>query len=367
MTSNALFKITPSSDYQFSDNVRYYEATGYPLIDDLLKDRYGCFVYQEDIMKVFASVTNIKFGEADVIRRIVAKGKKKDLPKVEKQWYEGCKKNGIDEKTAEIVWKELGNAKYKFNASHGYEYSLHTITTAYLKYHYPVEFAVVRMNIKSEEVDYWIQWLKKNHDVDVISPNINTSHPTEFVLSDDKKKVYSPLTIVKGLADKLAYKIIENRPYTSDEDLDKIPRFSKRIKMYLALVNALDFVSDKTAYLKKLGYHITNGNVIETKKNKVIFCYQRQTQLEYEVYNKKIIYTFELISKIEALQGQGYQVGLITKAKQGKTKKNKLRYEYHCNDDKFATFYSFNNTIIEGDLIYYKLNGFRYIEEWGYV
>ena len=87
--------------------------------------------------------------EADMVRRAMSKKKEEKL-KMERHAFiygdperniVGCIQNHIKEEAANELFDELTDfAKYAFNKSHAACYAVVSYQTAWLKYHYPVEF-----------------------------------------------------------------------------------------------------------------------------------------------------------------------------------------------------------------------------------
>ena len=65
-----------------------------PEIDEILKDTFGCIIYQEQVMSIVHRVFHMTMGEADMFRRAIGK---KD-PELMKKMIEKLKKmdSGLD-------------------------------------------------------------------------------------------------------------------------------------------------------------------------------------------------------------------------------------------------------------------------------
>ena len=130
----------------------------HPLLKDILDVTYGCIVYQEQVMQIFRTLAGYSLGRADIVRRAMSK-KKKDVMEREKEIFlngltdetgkvviDGCIRRGIDEKTANTIFSQMESfASYAFNKSHAACYAVVSYKTAWLKYHYPVEFMAALM------------------------------------------------------------------------------------------------------------------------------------------------------------------------------------------------------------------------------
>ena len=115
-----------------------------PLLEPILKETYGCAVYQEQVMRIFREVAGYSFGHADIVRRAMSKKKADVLEAERKDFISGAALRGVDEATATKLFDDLGNfANYAFNKSHAAAYAVLSYRTAYLKAHYPEEFAKV--------------------------------------------------------------------------------------------------------------------------------------------------------------------------------------------------------------------------------
>ena len=59
----------------------------------------------------------------------------------------GCIANGIPEETAKFIWDKMAKfAEYAFNKPHAAAYAYLAYITAWLSYHYPLEFNVSLLN-----------------------------------------------------------------------------------------------------------------------------------------------------------------------------------------------------------------------------
>ncbi|MFR7871580.1 MAG: DNA polymerase III subunit alpha, partial [Fenollaria timonensis] len=123
-----------------------------PHLEPILKETYGCIVYQEQVMRIFRNLAGYSLGGADIVRRAMSKKKMKVLEQERKNFIygkddgdeviiKGAVRNGIKEEVAnEIFDYMLDFANYAFNKSHSAAYSVVAYRTAYLKYYYPKEY-----------------------------------------------------------------------------------------------------------------------------------------------------------------------------------------------------------------------------------
>ncbi len=180
-----------------------------PQLEPILKNTYGCIVYQEQVMQIVRNLAGYTLGQSDLLRRAMSK-KKADVMLEERKNFvfgnkekniDGCVKRGISEKIANKIYDEmLDFAKYAFNKSHAAAYAVVSYQTAYLKYYYPVEFMAAMMtSVKDRPIkvaEYIEECREKN--IKIISPDINTGE-IDFSVSDGK--IMFALSAIKNLGE----------------------------------------------------------------------------------------------------------------------------------------------------------------------
>src|SRR3990170_4849155 len=152
----------------------------YPLpeLKEILKDTYGLFVYQEQIMKTSSVLADYSLGEADLLRRAMGKKKPEEMKAQRERFLEGAKKKGISKKKAEDIFDAMEKfAEYSFNKSHSAAYALITYQTAYLKAHYPAEFMAALLSVEAGNADKVIASIAecKEMGIEVLPPDVNES------------------------------------------------------------------------------------------------------------------------------------------------------------------------------------------------
>jgi DNA polymerase-3 subunit alpha/error-prone DNA polymerase len=114
----------------------------HPRLAYILDETYGILCYQEDVSKTAAALAGFDEVEADTLRKVIAKkaGNAK-LAVYEKQFFEGCKKNGVDGETVKRIWEMmLSFDGYSFCKPHSASYAMVSFQSAYLRVHHPAEF-----------------------------------------------------------------------------------------------------------------------------------------------------------------------------------------------------------------------------------
>ncbi len=150
----------------------------HPLVDSVLAPTYGVPVYQEQVMQIAQRLAGYSLGGADLLRRAMGKKKADVMAEQQKVFVEGARNNGVDEKQAADIFKEIeGFASYGFNKSHSAAYALITYQTAYLKAHYPAEFFAALMTADRDKIDKVVRVITEARawGVSVLPPDVNAS------------------------------------------------------------------------------------------------------------------------------------------------------------------------------------------------
>ncbi len=114
----------------------------HPVMRELLSDSYGVMIYQEDVIKVVHRLAGMTLGEADGMRRSMAKkGDYVDLERYERRFLAGARANGVSEPVAREIWRQIRSfAGYSFCKAHSASYAQVSFRSAWLKTHEPARF-----------------------------------------------------------------------------------------------------------------------------------------------------------------------------------------------------------------------------------
>ncbi len=157
-----------------------------PFLEPILKNSYGVIVYQEQVMQIFQQLAGYTYGQADLVRRAMAKKKKKELMEQKDKFIygapdegiTGCVSKGIPAEVAAKIFGDMESfASYAFNKSHAAAYAVVAYRTAYLKHFYLKEFLAGILNDridKIDEISKYIMYMKEKN-IDVLPPDINKS------------------------------------------------------------------------------------------------------------------------------------------------------------------------------------------------
>ena len=194
-----------------------------PMLEGILKDTYGCMLYQEQIMQISKTLGGFTPGEADKLRKAMGKKKLEEMEQYGKKFVEGCKANKIPERVASHIYEQMkAFAGYGFNKSHSYAYGLVTYQTAYLKANYPIEFicavltneignnAIGSDNKENKIVSYLAE--ARRMGFAILPPDVNHSE-LEFSVETqgDKEYIRYALEAIKNAGTEACAFIIEER------------------------------------------------------------------------------------------------------------------------------------------------------------
>ena len=170
-------------------------------LKEILASTYGCIIYQEQIMQICTKLAGFTMGHADNIRKYMSKKKADKLAAERPAFVQGCMEHsGLSESDAEHLFDcMIDFAKYAFNKSHAYMYSLISVITAYLKLYHPAVFFAESLNA-IEELDEILDFTKEMplFGITLHAPDIKHSSNQFIAISDD---VYYGLSYVKGLSE----------------------------------------------------------------------------------------------------------------------------------------------------------------------
>ena len=216
----------------------------HPSMNEYLKDTYGCVLYQEQVMQACVVLGGMTMVEADKVRKII--GKKKDAKEFDifkDKFVSNAEKHiGI---RAKDLWHDFeAHAGYSFNKSHAVAYSTLSYWTAWLKYHYPIEFMFSLLKSEKDSdtrTEYLIE--SKRMGLSLKLPHINESD-SDFKI--EGKGIRFGLAAIKWLSEGVANKIIAQRPFESKEQFKKFAGqkgsgINSRAVEALDLVGALTF------------------------------------------------------------------------------------------------------------------------------
>ena len=272
-------KMDPSS-------VKYRTEKLRPILDVT----YGCMVYQEQVMQIVRDLAGYSYGRSDLVRRAMAKKKKKVMDEEReifvhgmtdaegKVTVPGCVRNGVPEKVANEIYDEMISfASYAFNKSHAAAYGVVAMQTAWLKYHYPVQFMAAMLNSvygNTGKIAGYIQYCR-GRGIQVLPPNVNRSR-WKFTVDtgeDGKPAILFGLGAIKSVGENAVAAIIRERgagPYTDIFDFCRRidpAECNKRVTESLIKAGAFDGTGANRPQMLAVYENAMDANQSSRKKN----------------------------------------------------------------------------------------------------
>jgi len=183
----------------------------HPDLEPILRETYGIFVYQEQVMRAAVEMAGYSMAEADTLRGAIAKKKFEVLEAEEQKFIKGAVEKGYPEQLARQVFEVIrGFGEYGFNKSHSTAYAAISYQTAYLKAHYAVEFMAALLTSISSDQDKVRHFTAecRRMGIEVLPPDINESM-SEF--TPVKQGIRFGLTAIRNLGQGAVEAIIAER------------------------------------------------------------------------------------------------------------------------------------------------------------
>ena len=190
--------------YQDKDIVKYHT----PELEPILQDTYGILVYQEQIIRIASDLAGYAPGEADMIRKAVAKKKRKLMDEHRQKFTDGAMARGFSQKVCDDIWGDIEFfARYGFNKAHAADYAKVTCQTAFLKAHYPVEYLVSMLSVERDNTEKVRRYFSeaRNLGITIAPPEVNRSG-LDFTIEDEEEGsvIRFGLAAIKNAGDPLA-------------------------------------------------------------------------------------------------------------------------------------------------------------------
>ena len=148
------------------------------LLEPILAETYGIFVYQEQVMQAAQILAGYSLGEADLLRRAMGKKVKAEMDAQRGRFVAGCAEKAIAPGHANELFDLIDKfAGYGFNKSHAAAYALLAYQTGWLKAHHPHEFFAASMCFDMHQTDKLAIFMDDmcRSKVRVLPPCVNAS------------------------------------------------------------------------------------------------------------------------------------------------------------------------------------------------
>lgn len=237
----------------------------HPDMEPILKETFGCMIYQEQLLDIVRKFGGRSYGGADLFRKAIGK-KNVELVKEESaKLYQEIIDNGYSEELAKHISDELASkGGYLFNKSHSYSYSVLCLQTAYLKAHYTTYFFNALFNMNKNKPGMINKHIldAKQFNVEILPPNINKSEMNFSVVDG---KILFGLSAISGIGATLAEEIINER------------NINGRFKDFNDFLNRIELTKKQIINLVKSG-------AIPTKNKKQFLIKYLSSLYEFKEY-----------------------------------------------------------------------------------
>ncbi|HET6445776.1 MAG TPA: DNA polymerase III subunit alpha, partial [candidate division Zixibacteria bacterium] len=242
----------------------------HPDLESILSETYGILVYQEQIIQIASEFAGYAPGEADMIRKAVAKKKRDLMDKHKTKFFDGSIARGYSPATCEAIWSDIEFfARYGFNKAHAADYAIITCQTAFLKAHYPVEYMTALLSVERNDTDKVAQYLAESRrmGIKIAPPQINLSE-LDFSIeeSDEGPVIRYGLGAIKNAGAAAIEQILceqrENGDFKDLADLCErvdLRRVGKRALESMVKVGVFDKWGRRHDYLESLDRAISHS------------------------------------------------------------------------------------------------------------
>lgn len=152
---NTMYRPGPETYIQpFINRKRGIEPISYelPVMEKYLKETYGLFLYQEQLMQMCQEVAGFTPSESNQFRKDSGRLGNSPLTDIwKRKFIDGGIANGYDEKALKNIWMKWEKSRlYAYNKSHVLCYTWLAYQMAYLKAHYLDEFILASILTKRD-------------------------------------------------------------------------------------------------------------------------------------------------------------------------------------------------------------------------
>jgi DNA polymerase-3 subunit alpha len=211
----ALYRPGPMDNIpMFGDRKNGRTQIEYPhaLLEEILKETYGIFVYQEQVMQAAQVLAGYSLGSADLLRRAMGKKIQSEMDAQRATFVEGCAThNNIPPAKANELFDLIDKfAGYGFNKSHAAAYALVAYQTAWLKAHHRPEFYAASMSFDMTQTDKLALFVEdmRRGGVECLPPCINRS---DAFFTVEGGAVRYALGALKGVGEKAMESVVAER------------------------------------------------------------------------------------------------------------------------------------------------------------
>lgn len=272
----------------------------------------GISAQQEDLYQLMRcpEIVGYSFGQADKLRKSVAKKNPKDYQAFEEQFWKDTKEKGSSEQLCKYIWNVLVASQrgYSFNLAHTLAYSFVALQEMNLAYYYPIIFWNTANLIVDSGAQFKLTDDSNDEDIDteldediideedeeeietgratvsnygkiasaigkmqkrgiqVLPPDINKSKYT-FTPNVEENTILYGLKGIIRIGSSVVMNIMANRPYTSVSDFMNKVKVNKIQMSNLIKCGAFDSFDDRSVIMEEYINEISGAKKKLTLQN----------------------------------------------------------------------------------------------------
>lgn len=187
--------------------------SGNEAIDEFMKPTFGYLVFQCQIIQFLHQHCGYTMGEADIVRRHFAKktGTEKDIPQIKAGFAKtmaeqyGMSQEESDKVIADFIRVIMDASNYLFSLNHSQPYSYEGYVSGWLRYHYPLQFLTVALNINQGKEEKTSALTAYAHKVGIgIKPPKFRHSRSAYFCDTETNCIYKGLGSIKYMSEQVA-------------------------------------------------------------------------------------------------------------------------------------------------------------------
>ena len=187
--------------------------SGNAAIDEFMKPTFGYLVFQCQIIQFLHEYCGYTMGEADVVRRHFAKkiGTDKDIPQIKAGFAKtmseryNMSQEESDAVIADFIQVVIDASNYLFSLNHSQPYSYEGYVSGWLRYHYPLQFLTVALNINQSNGEKTDALTAYAHKVGItINPPKFRHSRSDYLCDVNSNWIYKGLGSIKYMSSDVA-------------------------------------------------------------------------------------------------------------------------------------------------------------------
>lgn len=193
------------------------KAIEYPhaLFEPYLKTTIGIVAYQEQVMEIGRQIGGLSWEDVTALRKAMSKSLGKEFfDQYGDRFKKGAREKGIDGVMLEKIWDDLcAYGSWCFNRSHAVAYGVISYWCAYMKAHFPFEFAAATLSHEidpAKQISILREMLAEGIDYIPVDKDLSIDKWSAGV-KDGKKVLVGPVQNVKGIGPKMVQQIMGAR------------------------------------------------------------------------------------------------------------------------------------------------------------